>query len=141
MESDRITVKKALLKIVLPGLLLLLVLWACNAPSFPLPPPGPESFSFEQVSQGQVVLHVDPNDRIPAAARVTVENLALHVWVGGVARSDGSFDSQSFYASDGDIVQVSFEDPGDESRGGSTCLVVGSYGSAPVVDPRCGGFQ
>lgn len=139
MDSNRLTLAKALRRIVLPGVILLLVLWACNAPSFPLPPPGPESFSFEQVSQGQVVLHVDPNDRIPAAARVTVENLALHVWVGGIAGADGSFDSQSFSASPGDIVQVSFADPGDESRGGSTCLVVGNYGSPPVVDPRCGG--
>jgi len=139
--KDRLTVRRALTRILLPGVGLLLILWACNAPSFPLPPPGPESFAFEQTGQAQVSLHIEANDRIMPGARVTVENLGLHIWVGGIASGDGSFTSVAFDAVPGDIVQVSFEDPVDDGRGGSTCLVVGNFGAPPVEDPRCGDFQ
>ena len=139
--KDRLTVRQALTRILMPGVLLLLVLWACNAPSFPLPPPGPESFTFEQTGQAQVVLDIEANDRIPPGARVTVENLELHIWVGGYAGGDGAFRSIPFDALDGDVVQVSFTDADNDERGGSTCLIVGNYGDTPVEDPRCGDFQ
>jgi len=139
--SNRLSFRKALTRILLPGLVLLIILWACNAPSFPLPPPQPEAFVFEQTGQAQVVLTIEQNDRIMPNARVTVENLKLNVWVGGLAGPNGEFTSMPFTAEDGDIVQVSFEDPDNEDRGGSTCLIVGNYGGVPAADPRCGDYQ
>lgn len=136
--QSRLSPRQALTRIILPGLFLWAVLWACNTPSIPMPPPGPDSFSFEQTTAGLVVLHISANDRIPPGATVTVKNLKNGLFVGGPAGFDGSFDSQPFLGDIGDVAQISFveEATGD---GGVTCLVIGNFDGVPVEDPRCGG--
>jgi hypothetical protein len=138
--DKKMTPRQLVGRVLLPGVVLLLVLWACNAPSFPLPPPGPENFAFEQQQQGVTVLRLAPNDRVGAGFRVEVFNLDRRQGVFGYAEVDGSFESLPFYATEGEIIQFSFHDPDEEGRGGSTCLVV-SFDATPVTDPRCGDFQ
>jgi hypothetical protein len=128
------TARQWVTRILAPGLLLWIILWACNTPSFPLPPPTPEALSFEQVGTGMVVLHIDPNDRIPPSAVVTVKNIDTQQFVGGPADADGSFDSPPFAGSDGDQIQLSFAS--DDGQGGSLCVILGNYGAEPM-ETRC----
>lgn len=131
------TGRQLLTRILLPGLGLLMILWACNAPSFPLPPPGPEAMHFEQTGAGLVTMRGDPNDRIPPAALITVMNETLRVGVLCYAEQDGSFDCGPFFGDVGDLVKLSFTDPDDETRGGSMCYVL-DFTDPVVEDPRCG---
>ena len=128
--------RQVVTRILLPGLVLWAILWACNTPSIPMPPPGPESFTFDQHSEGLYTLSVDPNTLIPSSSQITVKNLANGTFVGGPVNPDGSFSSPPFYGDLGDIIQFSFVTPGDE--GGMTCLILGNLGDVPVEDPRCG---
>ena len=129
--------KQVITKILLPGLVLTLILWACNTPSIPMPPPSPESFTFIQATEpDHFILEIDPNDRIPAGASITVHNLDTGLFVGGPAASDGSFRSLPFAGELGDIIQVSFITTSEE--GGVTCLVLGNIDGDPEEDPRCG---
>lgn len=137
MESKPMSLKQLLTRILLPGLGLLLILWACNAPSFPLPPPGPEAMHFEQTAQGLVILRADPNSNIPAEAQIMVWNLDLRVGAGCYAAPDGSFECGPFYGDVGDIVRMTFTDPEDEKRGGSMCYVL-DFADPVVEEPRCG---
>jgi hypothetical protein len=137
MESKRMSAKQLVTRILLPGIALLLLLWACNAPSFPLPPPGPESMHFEQTSAGLVTMRGDPNDRIPPDSEITVLNKTLRVFAGCYADVDGSFECGPFYGDAGHLVSFTFTDPDNEKRGGSMCYVLG-FTDPVVEDPRCG---
>lgn len=137
MESKPITTKQLVTRILLPGLGLLVILWACNAPSFPLPPPGPESMAFEQQGTGLISLSADPNPYIPPSAEIVVMNMDLRVGVICYAATDGSFDCGPLYGDAGHLVKMTFTDPVNEKRGGSMCYVV-SFGGPPAEDSRCG---
>jgi len=126
--------RQVILRILLPGLFLWAVLWACNTPSIPMPPPGSEIVSFVQEDPEHYSFLIDPNVYIPPGAEVTIKNRTLNIWVGGLAGVDGSFQSEPFAGTLGDMVQLSFS-LGDE--GGSTCFIL-SVGTNPVEDPRCG---
>lgn len=137
MESKPMTLKQLLTRILLPGLGLLVILWACNAPSFPLPPPGPESMHFEQQSAGLVTFSADPNPSIPSGAEVIVWNLDLRVGAGCYAEADGSFECGPFYGEEGDLVRMTFSDVQDEKGGGSMCYLISFVDPVPEA-PRCG---
>ncbi len=126
--------RQIITRILLPGLALWAVLWACNTPSIPMPPPGPEIVSFVQQDENHFVFEIEPNQLIPAGAEVTVRNLDLNIWVGGLANGDGSFRSEPFEGAPGDMILLSFEKNGD---GGVTCFEL-RVGSNPPEDPRCG---
>ncbi|MFH2009635.1 MAG: hypothetical protein ABI333_23785 [bacterium] len=122
-------------RILVPGLVLWAILWACNTPSIPMPPPGPDSFLFEQNQDGLWTLTIKPNVYIPANAEVTVKNLENGLFVGGPAESNGSFLSQPFFGNIGDVIQIWFITPQEE--GGVTCLILDTN-DPPTEDPRCG---
>ena len=137
MVTKPMTFKQLLTSIIGPGFVLLLILWACNAPSFPLPPPGPESMHFDQTAQGLATLRADPNDHIPPDAQVIVWNLDLLVGSACYAQADGSFECGPFYGDMGDLVRMTFTDPEDEKRGGSMCYVL-AFVDPVEEDSRCG---
>ena len=129
--------KQVITKILLPGLGLLLILWACNTPSIPMPPPSPESFTFIQSAQtGYYELEISANQYIPEGAEVMVKNLDTGLFVGGPAGAGGAYHSMPFAAELDDIIQVSFVT--DSGEGGVTCLVLGNIDGTPDEDPRCG---
>ncbi len=121
-------------RILLPGLALWAVLWACNTPSIPMPPPGGEIVSFIQEDEDHWTFEIEPNDYIQPGAEVTIKNRTLNIWVGGLAGTDGSFQSEPFQGSPGDIIQLTFV---KNDEGGTTCFVL-QAGSDPPEDPRCG---
>lgn len=127
--------RKIITRLVLPGLVVWAVLWACNGPSFPLPPPGPDAMQFDQVDQELVSLTIDPNPQIPGTAVITLKNFRTGQFVGGPANADGSWLSPPLGAIQGDLVQLSFRTPEDE--GGVICLVVGTFGQHGPEDRRC----
>jgi hypothetical protein len=126
--------RQVITRVLLPGLALWAILWACNTPSIPMPPPGGEIVSFIQEDPDHFRFQVDANQYIQPGAEVTVKNLDRSVWVGGIAETDGSFLSEPFAGAPGEIIQLSFIKDGD---GGATCFIL-SVGQDPVEDPRCG---
>ena len=121
-------------RILIPGLVLWAILWACNTPSIPMPPPGPEAFLFEEHPDGLWTLTIDENIYIPGGAEVTVKNLENGLFVGGPATVDGSFVSQPFFGNVGDIIQIWFVTAYD--KGGVTCYVLDTN-YPPTARPRC----
>lgn len=127
--------RQFVVRILLPGLALWAILWACNTPSIPMPPPGPEIVSFVQEDDTHWTFVIDPNQYIPPGAEVTVHNRTLSIWVGGLAGPQGEFTSSPFAGSPGDIIQLTFVTDGGE--GGTTCFIL-QAGQNPPEDPLCG---
>jgi len=121
-------------KILLPGLALTAILWACNTPSIPMPPPGGELVSFIQEDTDHYRFAIEPNNFIQPRAEITVKNLDRVIWVGGEAQADGSFLSEPFQGAPGDMIQLTFTKNGE---GGTTCYIL-AVGADPVEEPRCG---
>jgi hypothetical protein len=113
------------------------LIWACNAPSIPVPPPGETtSFTSQLVDDGaggQKTVWVAHGEPLKAAAyaRVEVFNDTLGRGVIGLAMSDGSYASPAFDGTRGDRVEISFT-VGDV-RGTPVCFQL--IEGAPA--PRC----
>ena len=66
--------RQVITRILLPGLALWAILWACNTPSIPMPPPGPEFVTFIQSDlEDHYILEIDPNPLIQPGAEVTIK--------------------------------------------------------------------
>jgi len=127
--------RQVITRILVPGLALWAILWACNTPSIPMPPPGSEIVSFiEAEPDDHYIFIIEQNILIQPGAEVTVKNLTENLWVGGLADELGSFTSQPFFGHIGDMIQVTFNLDGE---GGTTCFVL-SLDPHPVEAPRCG---
>jgi hypothetical protein len=127
--------RQVITRILLPGLALWAILWACNTPSIPMPPPGSEIVSFIQSDlEDHYIFVIDPNPLIQPGAEVTIKNRDENLWVGGIAEPDGSFESQPFFGHIGDMIQLTFTKNG---QGGMTCFIL-ELGPNPTEDPRCG---
>ncbi len=126
--------RQVITRVLLPGLFLWAILWACNTPSIPMPPPGGEIVSFIQEDPDHYRLEIGANIYIQPYAEVTVKNINESVWVGGLADEFGGFLSEPFAGTPGDIIQLSFVKDGE---GGSTCFIL-AVGQDPIEDPRCG---
>ena len=118
------------------------VLWACNAPFIPVPPPG-ASFSSALVDDGAGgqktvwITHGLPSTNA-AFARYSVFNQNTGKGTLTTADADGSFTSAPMDGAQNDHIQVYYETPnGDYSE--SICLLlttdVGAGGSAPACPP------
>jgi hypothetical protein len=119
------------------------LLWACNAPFIPVPPPG-ASFTSELVDDGaggqttEWVAHGLPSENA-ANAYFYIFNDAEQAGVIVVARPDGTYDSPPFAGMMGDPVRISYRSPTGENYSDSICLllttVVDAVGSAPRCPP------
>lgn len=125
--------RQLITKILLPGLALTVILWACNTPSIPMPPPGSELVSFIQEDPEHYSMDILANQYIQPGAEVTVKNLNLSIWVGGLAGPNGEFRSEPFAGTPGDKIQLKFTKNGE---GGTTCFVL-AVGADPLEDPLC----
>ena len=118
------------------------VLWACNAPFIPVPPPG-ASFSSALVDDGAGgqktvwITHGLPSTNA-AFARYSVFNQNTGAGTLTTAGADGTFTSAPMDGTVNDHVQVYYETPGGDYSE-SICLLlttdVGAGGSAPACPP------
>jgi hypothetical protein len=118
------------------------VLWACNAPFIPVPPPG-ASFSSALVDDGAGgqktvwITHGLPSTNA-AFARYSVFNQNTGAGTLTTAGADGTFTSAPMDGTVNDHVQVYYETPGGDYSE-SICLLlttdVGTGGSAPACPP------
>jgi hypothetical protein len=116
------------------------LLWACNAPFIPVPPPG-ASFTSQLVDDGAGgqktiwVTHGLPSENA-ANAWFYIVNDRLQTGVIVVARPDGTYDSPPFDGATGDHVRISYQSPSGDSYSDSICLLltteVVAGGSAPL---------
>jgi hypothetical protein len=89
------------------------VVWACNAPFIPVPPPG-HTFTKALVSDGmggEKTMWTAQGEPFAegASARVYVFEANRGVGVIGLARADGSYTSPPFEGTAGDRIEVSYE--------------------------------
>jgi len=117
------------------------LLWACNAPFIPVPPPG-ATFSSELVDDGMGgqktvwITHGLPASSA-AFAVYTVFNDTQQFGIVAVAGADGTFTGRPMDGNMGDRIRLSYETPAG-AQSDSLCLlltteVVGS--SAPLCPP------
>jgi hypothetical protein len=91
------------------------VIWACNAPFIPVPPPGQKTSFTSQVvddgNGGQKTLWVAQGQtgEAPAFARVSVYDTDRGEGVIGLAMPDGSYTSPQFEGTRGDRIEISYE--------------------------------
>jgi hypothetical protein len=99
------------LRIVLGALALSLGLTtACYTPGVPLPPPLVENMTFENgVAAGTVVLKSPAQPSI-GQMRFSIYNLSQKAGVILQSAPDGSFTTPPFPGTDGDYIQVYYED-------------------------------
>lgn len=118
------------------------ILWACNAPFIPVPPPG-ASFTSALVDDGSGgqktvwITHGLPSSNA-AFAYFTIVNEKTQNGVITVAGSDGSYTAPSFDGVLNDHIKIAYKTPsGDQSD--SICLLlttdVSPAGSAPACPP------
>ena len=115
------------------------ILWACNAPFIPVPPPGETSFSSELVSDGMggqktVWIARGGANNQAALARYFIFDVNRGAGVIAAAMADGSFEAPPMDGTMGDHVQVFYETPqGDDSP--EICLLLMDGPKAPVCPP------
>ena len=103
------------------------LIWACNAPFIPVPPPG-ATFTSELVTDGaggmkvQWTAHGDPEPRADSAL-FTIIDLQRNAGVAVYAMKDGTYVSPPMEGTEGDHVQIFYETP-EGDRSASACLVL-----------------
>jgi hypothetical protein len=117
------------------------IVWACNAPPIPVPPPSQTaSFTSALVDDGAGgqktvwVAHGAPG-QATAFARVSVFDVMQGQGVIGVAMPDGSYDSPQFDGTRGDRVQISYEPTNGEHSVDVCFQLIESTPDMPA--PRC----
>ena len=132
--------KRAFIRLIrlAAGLAMLALIWACNAPFIPVPPPAQAGFASALVSDGmggqKTVWTAAGNAGSPAAlAHVFVINEATGNGV--VTRADpaGAYKSPAFDGTRGDHVDIYFED-NEGTRSATACLILQDGAQAP----QCG---
>ncbi len=118
----------------------LTLVWACNAPFIPVPPPG-ASFTSALVDDGmggqktEWTTHGLPSSNA-ANARFSIFNDNTRTGVILDANPDGTYDSPPFDGAANDHVRISYRTPdGDQSD--SICLLLTTDVTAAGSAPRC----
>jgi hypothetical protein len=116
------------------------LVWACNAPSIPVPPPG-ESVRFTSAlvpdgagGQKTVWIANGATNSVSAFARVFVFDATAGAGVIGLAASDGSYMSPPMDGTRGDRVEISFETV-QGVLSASTCFQLIEGAAAPACQP------
>lgn len=117
------------------------LLWSCNAPFIPVPPPG-ASFTSQLVDDGtgvqatEWVAHGLPSENA-ANAWFYIVNDRLQTGVIVVADPDGTYDSPPFDGAMGDRVRISYQSPSGDGYSDSICLLLTTEVDAVGSAPRC----
>jgi hypothetical protein len=113
------------------------IVWACNAPFIPVPPPGQTAtFTSELVSDGMGgqktawTAHGPALDDV-AFAKVFVFNTGRGAGVITLAGADGSYTAPPFDGTEGDRVEIVYERP-NGSRGVPACYLLQLGAMAPT---------
>jgi hypothetical protein len=121
------------------------VLWACNAPFIPVPPPG-ASFTSQLVDDGAGgqktvwITHGLPSNNAAFATFIVVnETLVPRGGIVAMAGADGSYTGMPMAGTMGDHIRIGYETPAG-AQSDSICLllttdVVAPSGSAPACPP------
>jgi hypothetical protein len=131
MRPVKCNLIKATALIGIPVALLVFV-WSCKTPSFPLPPPSPEGMVIEPYSQDGLVQFSGEPNTVPAEVEVHIFNLDRGFGYYFYADSDGSFQSPPMEALEGERLQFYYTNDNDTSR--PLCFVV-SFNQSPP--PSC----
>ncbi|HXU05168.1 MAG TPA: hypothetical protein VN903_29610 [Polyangia bacterium] len=134
--------RRRLLK--LGGLLgLFTVLWACNAPFIPVPPPG-ASFTSELVDDGAGgqktvwITHGLPSANAANAYFYIINERTMNGVI-TVAGADGTYTAPALDGVMNDHVQITYSRPDGANYSDSICLLltteVSATGSAPTCPP------
>ncbi|HVR62077.1 MAG TPA: hypothetical protein VMU50_09270 [Polyangia bacterium] len=120
------------------GLATLALIWGCNAPFIPVPPPAQVGFASAPVSDGmggqKTVWTASGNAGSPAAlAQVFVINQATSNGVVTRADPTGAYKSPAFDGTQGDHIDIYFED-NEGARSATACLILQDGAQAP----QCG---
>jgi hypothetical protein len=112
------------------------LIWACNAPFIPVPPPGQVSFMSSLVSDGQggmktVWIGTGPMNNKAILARFFLFDVQRNAGVIAAGKTDGSYVSPPFDGTMGDHVEISFE-TSDGDLSGTACVVLQPGGLAPA---------
>jgi hypothetical protein len=101
------------------------LVWACNAPFFPVPPPG-ATFTTALVTDGNGnmktvwVTHGDVNDKA-GFARFVIFNDATGLGVAVTSASDGTYVAPPFDGNMGDRIEIDYETVAGD-RSAKACL-------------------
>ncbi|MDB4971433.1 MAG: hypothetical protein JWN44_7122 [Myxococcales bacterium] len=123
------------LRLVLAALALALGLTtACYTPSVPLPPPLVENMTFaDGPAAGSVILKSPPQPAI-GQARFSIYNVSQKTGVILESATDGSFTTAPFPGTDGDYVQIYYE---DMAGGNAAQLCTTLHVAAALVGAAC----
>jgi hypothetical protein len=113
------------------------LVWACNAPFIPVPPPGMVTFTAQLVSDGangQKTVWVaagGPNDKA-ALSRFFIYDLERQGGVITTADNTGAFTAPPMDGTRGDRVQIYYQNPkGDYSQQSCRLLIEGPTDAPP----------
>jgi hypothetical protein len=121
------------------------VLWACNAPFIPVPPPG-ASFTSELRDDGTGaqktvwIAHGLPSNNAAFATFIVInENLIPRAGIVAMAGADGTYTGMPMEGSMGDHIRINYETPAG-AQSDSICLLLTTdvdplSGSAPACPP------
>jgi hypothetical protein len=137
IHMTRLRLRIARLALALAGAT---VLWACNAPFIPVPPPGQTaSFTKALVADGAGgqktvwTAHGTPSKNA-AFSRFYVFDTDQGSGVIALAAADGHYDSPAFEGTDGDRVEISYETPGG-AHSRRVCFQLVEGAMAPTCQP------
>lgn len=134
-----LTMKRLRLRItrLVLALGLVSIVWACNAPFIPVPPPGQTaSFTSALVTDGAgaqktVWMAHGPANADAAFARFFVFNTARGAGVITLAGADGHYDAPPMDGSEGDPVEISYE-RASGTRSAPVCFQLELGATAPT---------
>ena len=118
------------------------LLWACNAPFIPVPPPG-ASFTSQLVDDGMggqktvwITHGLASSNAAFARYFVVNESLVPQAGIIATAGADGTFTGMPLEGTMGDHIRMAYETP-DGNQSDSICLLLTEEVSATGSAPRC----
>jgi hypothetical protein len=137
--SPKLGLRRRLARLAL-ALGLVSIVWACNAPFIPVPPPGQTaSFTSELVTDGMGIQKTvwtahGPANTDAAFSRFFVFNTGRGAGVITLAGADGSYTAPPFDGAEGDRVEIVYERPSGE-RSVPACFLLALGAMAPLCPP------
>jgi hypothetical protein len=116
------------------GLSVLMMIWSCNAPFIPVPPPAQAGFAAMQVPDGnggEKTVWITSGLVAVNASKVFVFNQALGSGVITRPNADGSYQAPPLDGTRGDRISIYYEDHAGE-QSPTACLLLQEGPQAPT---------